>query len=126
LVRCLTEERPDLVLLRLDCKPTGLLLIAGLDPSSDVLWKRYDTIVDRHLSVCLDVPPAEVLARSGAIEPGSAIVEDLLATLRKHRDQGAGPGTVRKSLDRFQRRHRIGSGARFWSRFMEEMRHGRA
>ena len=87
LVRCLAEERPDLLLLPLDCSPAGLLLIAGLDPSHDGLWTRYDAIIERHLLACLGEPPPEVIARSGAIEPDNPLLDDLLATLRRHASQ---------------------------------------
>jgi hypothetical protein len=122
LVDCLVQERPDLILLRLDCAPAGLMLIAGLDPSNDVLWTRYDAIIDRHLSTYLDGPRPDVLARGGAIEAGDPMVGDLLATLRTCRRHHANPTAVRRSLDEYRNRYRIRSEVRSWSPFTEVMR----
>ncbi|MDH2325941.1 hypothetical protein QCN27_03570 [Cereibacter sp. SYSU M97828] len=48
LIPILQEFRPDLTIKVLDCAPTGLVLISGLDPDNRVLRQAYDTIVDRY------------------------------------------------------------------------------
>ena len=79
---CLAEYRPDLVLLALNTAPTGLLVVAGLNPSSRVLWDQYNPIVRRFKS--MDEVPSDVLARHGAISPtGPAVkvaLDELAAT----------------------------------------------
>lgn len=64
----LADHRPDLICLRVDTEPTGLLLVLGADPHSTVLRDRYDA-----LARAIDVPdpqdvPAEVLERRGALD----------------------------------------------------------
>ena len=88
LADCLAEARPDLVLLRLDTAPTGLLLVAGLDPANRVLWDRYNPIVRRYVED--QAPPAAVLERRGALAPTDPRVSRLLSALRQCRAEGAG------------------------------------
>jgi predicted O-methyltransferase YrrM len=111
LVSCLARERPDLLLLPLDCAPAGLLLIAGLDPSNDLLWMGYDKIIEENLFGCSDEPPPEVLARAGAIDPGDPLVDDLLTTLRRHAEGGYDAGILRSSLGHLKDRYRNRSRA---------------
>lgn len=82
--RCLAEERPDLFLLPLDTAPTGLLLVAGLDPTNRVLWDRYNPIV-RKYSAAME-PSPEVLSRKGALSPMNLIVVKILAALKQNRN----------------------------------------
>ena len=48
LVPILRELREDLVLHRLDCPPTGLLLIQNLDPEASALQRGYHDAVARY------------------------------------------------------------------------------
>ncbi len=47
LVPCLRELRPDLEIITVAVKPSGLTIIRGLDPTSTVLWDRYDEALAR-------------------------------------------------------------------------------
>lgn len=87
LQRCLAELRPDLVLVALDTTPTGMLLVAGLDPANRVLWNRYNPIVLEYSAE--QVPPAAVLQREGGIAPADPRVARLLSTLRHCHEAGA-------------------------------------
>jgi hypothetical protein len=58
----LTRLRSDLFLLPIDTAPTGLLLVAGLDPDNRVLWDGYDQIVREAISS--PGPPPEVLIKA--------------------------------------------------------------
>jgi hypothetical protein len=49
LVPCLAELRPDLRISTLAAGPSGLALIGNLDPSSRVLYDRYDEILERYV-----------------------------------------------------------------------------
>jgi hypothetical protein len=42
----LRRERPDLRIEVLDCRPTGLALVTGLDPGSQVLARRLDALTE--------------------------------------------------------------------------------
>jgi hypothetical protein len=66
----LRRRRPDLGLAVLDTAPSGLLLIGGLDPTNRDLWENYNPIV-RELQEVVD-PPAEVIARTGVVNPASS------------------------------------------------------
>ncbi|WP_211369589.1 methyltransferase domain-containing protein [Pseudoxanthomonas yeongjuensis] len=96
LQKCLTDSRPDLVLLSLDTAPTGLLLVAGLDPGNRVLWDRYNPIV-RKYSEEMEVPAA-ALRRDGVLMPDDPRLANLLSVLRRCRDSGAKRNAVVDAL----------------------------
>jgi hypothetical protein len=84
--RCLSELRPDLLLLALDTSPTGLLLVAGLDSDNRVLSDRYDALVER---AGHDQPaPPSVLRREGARSTRDPAAQRLTAALRACREAG--------------------------------------
>lgn len=56
LLPILKKYRPDLAVLPVDCPPTGLLIIAGLDPASTVLSRAYDDIMREFTGKKLDLP----------------------------------------------------------------------
>lgn len=53
LIPILRQYRPDLSLTVLDCWPTGLVLVTGLDPSNDALSRHYEQIVSEWGQVSL-------------------------------------------------------------------------
>ena len=106
LLPCLAEQRPDLLLLPLDCSPTGLLLIAGLDPANRQLWQEYNPIVRRYLATDLSEVPAAILNRAGAVDPGATLVHDLLDGLRRLGEQGADAQKVRALCAEIRQRSR--------------------
>ena len=65
LLGILGRHRPDLICLRVDTEPTGLLLVLGLDPGSDDPDDRYDEILERDL-VADPQPVPAACHRSGA------------------------------------------------------------
>ncbi|PBB64781.1 hypothetical protein CK228_31115 [Mesorhizobium sp. WSM4312] len=87
LVEVLRRYRGDLFLLPLDTVPTGLLLIAGLDPTNQVLAQNYDQIVREALA--WPGPPSTVLERSGALDPSGEQVDSIIARLKEARQTGA-------------------------------------
>jgi hypothetical protein len=102
----LARHRPDLVLLRVDTRPTGLLLVLGLDPMSPVLMDRYDRILaDAVVRDPQDVP-RDVLEREGALEPERVLESGVWELLRSARANGTPRatglrelrGTVRREL----------------------------
>ncbi len=54
LIPILQTYRPKLKITVLDCKPTGLVLISGLEPRSSVLAKNYDRILAEYRDLDLD------------------------------------------------------------------------
>jgi hypothetical protein len=76
----LARWRPDLFLARLDTAPTGLLLVAGLDPLNRTLWDGYDDILTEALG--WDGPPQGILDRTGAVVPDGPGLARVLAEAR--------------------------------------------
>jgi hypothetical protein len=83
---CLQEARPDLVLVALDTQPTGMLLVAALDPSNRKLWDDYNPLVAR-FSKSTAAPPDTILKRRGAYAPDHPHVTDILKQLKRARDR---------------------------------------
>lgn len=54
LVPILRKYRPELKLTVLDCPPTGLVLVTGLDPMNRELERQYDKIVADYASIELN------------------------------------------------------------------------
>lgn len=54
LIPILQRWRPDLTLTVLDCRPTGMVCVTGLDPESRVLAEAYDQIVAEWVAVELE------------------------------------------------------------------------
>lgn len=54
LAECLINERPDLMLTFLDCHPTGLLIISGLNRKNRTLIKKYNPLVGKYKELSLD------------------------------------------------------------------------
>lgn len=97
LADCLARHRPDLTLMFLDTEPTGLLLIAGLDPANRALWNAYNPITARYCAPDMPVPDA-VIARTAAIDPAASAVAELAVLMRRLRDHGAPVAAVRRHI----------------------------
>ncbi len=97
LAEVLRRRRPELVLLTLDAHPAGLLLVAGLDPSSRVLWDAYNPIVKHYQREDLQ-PPPRVLRRIDACDPRDPVVDGGIEMLQKLRKQSASPQEVRQAM----------------------------
>jgi predicted O-methyltransferase YrrM len=106
LLLCLSEQRPDLILLPLDCSPTGLLLIAGLDPENRTLWDRYNPVIRRYLSERHDAPPPALLSRTGALDPRDPIVFGLLDGLRELVERAGDAELIHSFCNEFRNRYR--------------------
>jgi hypothetical protein len=82
----LARHRRDLICLRVDTEPTGLLLVLGLDPSSSVLDERFDEIVLEAVRPDPQRLPADVLERRDAIGPEDALAASFWSFLRDARE----------------------------------------
>jgi hypothetical protein len=96
LVTCLEKYRPDLQLISLDTAPAGMLLIAGLNSDSHVLWDEYDTILADYLGAT--VPPVSVLVRWKAVAPDDAQLAALFSALHLARVNCASRALIQSSL----------------------------
>jgi hypothetical protein len=89
LVRVLREQRPGLTVLPVDTRPTGLLVVLGLDPSDTTLADAYAEIVAREVPAT-DVP-MELLTREIALAPERLLAAPVWEVLRKLRERRAAP-----------------------------------
>ena len=81
LLQVLERYRPDLVVLPLDTRPTGLLAVVGLDPENTVLADRFEEILAEFRRPDPQVVPAEILDRLGVVPPRRFLASGLLALL---------------------------------------------
>ena len=80
LVLCLTEVRPELEVAVVDVAPTGLAIVRGLDPASEVLSRHYDELCARFVDLGYDAV-AEDKPRRLRLVPGDwPTVRALLTT----------------------------------------------
>jgi hypothetical protein len=87
----LAEHRPDLLQVCVDTEPTGTLLVAKLDPASEVLAERFDEIVREYVQPNPQPIPGEILDRANAIAPAAALELDLWDELRERRPTKRAP-----------------------------------
>jgi hypothetical protein len=83
----LAEYRRDLRLVLVDTEPTGTLVVARLDPSSQVLSGSLDEIVRKYVVPDPQPVPGEILERAGAISPKRALGLRLWGQLRSTRTE---------------------------------------
>jgi SAM-dependent methyltransferase len=95
-VEILRKSRPDLFLMTLDVAPTGLLLVAGLDPANRVLWDAYNPVVRG--AHALAGPPQSVIERQGAADPKGAVVSRVIEALKRARDEHCSPQAIVERL----------------------------
>lgn len=60
----LQQYRPDLTLQMLDCKPTGLMMVSGLNPKSTVLADHYKEIIAQWQDLSIEDYGPDKFARS--------------------------------------------------------------
>lgn len=85
LFHCLKHERLDLILFPLNTHPTGLLVVAGLNPDDRTLWSRYSSIV-RHYGATTRIPDS-ILHRENAVPTAGLMFQQILSVLPLGPDQ---------------------------------------
>ncbi|MEA2123778.1 MAG: hypothetical protein QOI80_560 [Solirubrobacteraceae bacterium] len=100
----LGEHRPDLITLRVDTEPTGLLLVLGLFPGNHVLLDRHDELVAAGVLEDPQPVPAAVLERRGALDPQAVLDASFWGVLRAARDAGVARRDGFRGLRRAVRR----------------------
>jgi hypothetical protein len=110
LVGILARHRPDLIALRVGADPTGLLLVLGLDPSSDVLSERNDEIQAQIVVPDPQDVPAEILGRRRVLDPEQVLQASFWSVLRDARERdlprSEGIARLRRAVRKdFGRRH---------------------
>ena len=69
MVEVLRRYRPDLTVLAIDVRPTGLLLVTGLDPENTVLADHYTEILEEFRKPDPQPVPVQLIDRLGAQTP---------------------------------------------------------
>jgi len=92
LYAALKKYRPDLSLILLDTRPTGLLLITGLDSKNTILWDQYNTIVEEAM-VQWGEAGDDILNRMEAVSPASKPFKQALQVIKAARQNGVALST---------------------------------
>ncbi|HKR98653.1 MAG TPA: class I SAM-dependent methyltransferase [Candidatus Dormibacteraeota bacterium] len=100
----LERHRPDLICLRIGTKPTGLLVVLGLDPTSDVLGERYTDVVAKAISPDPQKIPDEVRDHRWVLDAKAVLDSSIWPMLRDARERGVpreeGIGALRRRVRR--------------------------
>lgn len=97
MVQVLEHYRPDLTVLTIDVRPTGLLLVAGLDPQNTALTDNYNEIIATYRHADPQPVPAELLDRLSVLDPNRVLGTRMWQILRDAAP-GATPEQVRGEL----------------------------
>jgi len=97
IVEVLTRYRPDLTVLPIDVRPTGLLLVTGLDPTSTTLLEHYDEIVAEYVHPDPQPVPDQLLDRLATVDPDRVLASSLWEILAGASPED-GPAEVRSRL----------------------------
>lgn len=81
----LRHHRPGLTVLPVDTRPTGLLVVLGLDPEDSTLADAYDEIVAEQVPATR--VPDELLTRETALAPERVLAAPVWAALRSLREE---------------------------------------
>jgi len=80
LVLCLGELRPELQVAVADVAPTGLAIVRGLDPTSEVLSRHYDDLCARFVDLGYDAIAVDKSRRLRLVPGDWPTVRALLTT----------------------------------------------
>ncbi|MCW2764293.1 MAG: methyltransferase type 11 [Nocardioides sp.] len=83
----LRRHRPDLVVLELDTRPTGTLVIMLPDPSDTTLAAEYDAVLPELVVPDPQTVPGWALERSRAIDPRLLLDAPIWGAIREAREQ---------------------------------------
>lgn len=88
MLEVLAELRPDLVVIQVGTRPTGLLLVTALDPGDTTLRDRFDEIVARFRRPDPQPVPSHLLDRLTVLPAQRLLESDLLDVLASAPEEG--------------------------------------
>jgi len=98
----LARHRPDLLQLKVDTEPSGLLIVFGPDRRSTVLADRYDALAAELATPDPQAVPVAVLERRGALDADTVLASGLWRALRDARGErmarAEGMAALRKAV----------------------------
>jgi hypothetical protein len=102
LMPVLHHYRPDLTLVPVATRPTGVLIVLGADPKNTVLADKYDEIVSAYASDDPQQVPTAIRQRTLSAGPKAVLDADFWGYLRKHRGKRRllRPARVRRSVEK--------------------------
>lgn len=86
LIGTIREQRPDLVCLEVDTKPTGTVVLLNPDAASSALSSAYDEAVGQYVVPDPQMVPDEILQRTRAIRPETLLEAPIWAQMQKFRE----------------------------------------
>jgi hypothetical protein len=95
----LAKYRPDLIVVPLNTRPTGMLLVVDLDPTSTVLADHYDEILAEFAVPDPQLVPHEVTHRTTAADPAAVLAAPLWRELVAARATGTLPTSAYRLLE---------------------------
>jgi hypothetical protein len=84
IIPILQLHRPDLIVMPVDTDPTGSLMVLGLDPTNNVLWDHFDSIIDHAINTMTEVPES-IIERTEKFDPRARLMKKVFKLIRKHR-----------------------------------------
>jgi hypothetical protein len=95
----LEKYRPEVLTVAVDTRPTGLLMVMGLDPANTTLSDNYDAIMAEFRSPDPQPVPQVILDRTFVQAPQRILGSPLLRVLADARNGGAGdvPAQLRQA-----------------------------
>ena len=102
IIPVLQRYRPDLIVVPVDTKPTGVAVVFGADPENTVLKDKYSEIVEEWVVPDPQKVPESILERLHAVQPEVLLDSPLWPELVKARNRRAtrsrGEGGLRSRL----------------------------
>lgn len=77
-IMILREQRPDLTVFTIPAYPSGLTVVAGMDPESRVLAKSFDSMVEKWMAIDLEPMMGEIDQRLNVVDNDFVTVSRLL------------------------------------------------
>jgi SAM-dependent methyltransferase len=93
IITILENVRPDLILLPLDTSPTGSLLVLGLDPNNNLLWEKFDIMLDWSINFMIETPD-EIVKRTKKFDPQDPLIAHIFKMIRQSREDGTEAQTL--------------------------------
>jgi hypothetical protein len=87
IIKILENVRPDLILLPLDTSPTGSLLVLGLDPKNNLLWEKFDVMLDWCINLMVETPD-EIVQRTKKFDPLDPLITHIFNLIHQGRENG--------------------------------------
>jgi predicted O-methyltransferase YrrM len=89
LISILRQYRPELIVIPVDSRPTGLVVVLAPDMASTVLRDAYEEIVGANMAADPQPVPQSILRREGALSPDALLASGVWDIIAHARARGA-------------------------------------